>query len=79
MYLYGWPVLQVARAMMGDGAPWWAIFAAALPAAAMLGLLSWHLLEKRALRLKHWRPSAMPRRNAAIAASTQAEASSAGA
>jgi peptidoglycan/LPS O-acetylase OafA/YrhL len=55
MYLYGWPVEQVARALLGHGAPWWAIFGTALPAAAVLGFVSWHLVEKRALRLKRYR------------------------
>jgi peptidoglycan/LPS O-acetylase OafA/YrhL len=51
-YLYGWPVEQVARAMLGDHRTWWAVFGISLPAAIMLGWLSWHLLEKRCLRLK---------------------------
>jgi peptidoglycan/LPS O-acetylase OafA/YrhL len=56
MYLYGWPAEQVVRALLGEGAPWWAIFGMALPVAAILGFLSWHLLESRVLRFKKYRP-----------------------
>lgn len=31
---------------------WWAVFALSLPTSLLLGWLSWHLLEKRALGLK---------------------------
>lgn len=72
MYLYGWPVEQVARAVLGESASWWEIFAVSLPAAALLGFLSWHLLEKRALRLKRWRPGSVPADNAQMAPSAHA-------
>jgi peptidoglycan/LPS O-acetylase OafA/YrhL len=72
MYLYGWPVQQVARAVLGEGASWWEIFALSLPAAALLGFLSWHLLEKRALRLKRWRLAPIPLDNAQMAPSAHA-------
>jgi peptidoglycan/LPS O-acetylase OafA/YrhL len=55
MYLYGWPMEQVARAIIGPGAAWWQIFPLGLAGAAALGFLSWHLLEEHALRLKKWR------------------------
>ncbi|WP_201839013.1 acyltransferase family protein [Microvirga zambiensis] len=50
-YLYGWPVQQLVRAWLGEGAQWWEIFAVSLPAALALGFVSWHLVEKPALRL----------------------------
>jgi peptidoglycan/LPS O-acetylase OafA/YrhL len=31
---------------------WWALFAVALPVTALFAFLSWHLVEKRALRFK---------------------------
>lgn len=52
MYLYGWPVQQVVRASLGEGARWAAVFAWSAPIALLLGFASWHLVEKRALRLK---------------------------
>ncbi|WP_427145373.1 acyltransferase family protein [Rhizobium pisi] len=51
-YLYGWPVEQVMNHALGQYSTWWAVFALSLPASWLLGWLSWHLLEKRALRLK---------------------------
>ncbi|ABC89155.1 putative acetyltransferase protein [Rhizobium etli CFN 42] len=51
-YLYGWPVEQVMNHALGEDSTWWAVFALSLPTAWLLGWLSWHLLEKRALRLK---------------------------
>jgi len=59
MYLYGWPIEQIARALLGEATSWWAIFAIALPVSAALGFVSWHLLEKRALQFKKWRPVVM--------------------
>lgn len=53
-YLYGWPTEQLARAALGDQARWWSVLALSLPSALLLGWLSWHLLERRALRLKTW-------------------------
>ena len=59
MYLYGWPIEQISRAVLGEATSWWAIFAIALPVSAALGFVSWHLLEKRALQFKKWRPVVM--------------------
>jgi peptidoglycan/LPS O-acetylase OafA/YrhL len=63
MYLYGWPIEQVARALLGEATSWWAIFAIALPVSAALGFVSWHLVEKRALQFKKWRPVVMAASN----------------
>jgi peptidoglycan/LPS O-acetylase OafA/YrhL len=50
-YLYGWPVEQLVRFYLGEGAHWWAIFCMSLPLALALGFVSWHLIEKPAMRL----------------------------
>ena len=64
LYIYGWPVEQSLVWLHGGAMPWWQLFAAALPLTAVLAFLSWHLIEKRALRLK---PQAAPRPRAALA------------
>ena len=52
MYIYGWPVEQGVIWLLGRQAAWWQVFLLALPAAAALAFLSWHLVESPALRLK---------------------------
>lgn len=52
IYLYGWPVQQLIAQFEPDWGPY-KMTAAALPAAWILGALSWHLVEKRALYLKN--------------------------
>jgi YD repeat-containing protein len=49
-YIYGWPVEQCVRAACGDGAMWWKVFLMSLPITLLLGFLSWHMVEKVALR-----------------------------
>jgi peptidoglycan/LPS O-acetylase OafA/YrhL len=66
IYIYGWPVEEAVMWASGGRASWWQLFLAALPAAAALAFLSWHLVESRALRLK---PRA--RRPAVISAAAQ--------
>jgi peptidoglycan/LPS O-acetylase OafA/YrhL len=51
-YLYGWPMEQVMNHALGQYSTPWTVLALSLPASLLLGWLSWHLLEKRALRLK---------------------------
>ena len=63
LYIYGWPVEQAAIWLTGGRAAWWQVFAIALPATAAFAFLSWHLIERPALRLK---PGA--RRRAALPA-----------
>lgn len=52
LYIYGWPVEQTVTWLHGGAAPWWQVFAWSLPASAALAFLSWHLVEKAAIRLK---------------------------
>jgi peptidoglycan/LPS O-acetylase OafA/YrhL len=52
LYIYGWPAEEAVIWLMGGRALWWQVFGLALPAAAALAFLSWHLVEEPALRLK---------------------------
>jgi peptidoglycan/LPS O-acetylase OafA/YrhL len=52
IYIYGWPVEQGVIWLLGGRAVWWQVFLLALPMAAALAFLSWHLVESPALRLK---------------------------
>jgi peptidoglycan/LPS O-acetylase OafA/YrhL len=52
LYIYGWPVEQTVVYQTGGAAPWWRVFAIALPLSALCAFLSWHLIKKRALALK---------------------------
>jgi peptidoglycan/LPS O-acetylase OafA/YrhL len=51
-YLYGWPVEQIVRSVMGTSASAWMLFLISIPLASTCGWLSWHLVEKHALTLK---------------------------
>ncbi|HEX6840621.1 MAG TPA: acyltransferase [Stellaceae bacterium] len=59
LYIYGWPVEQTLVYLSGGTLAWWQLFPPALALTAALAFLSWHLIEKRALRLK-------PRARAAV-------------
>ncbi len=52
LYIYGWPAEQAVIWGLGGHAAWWQVFGLGLPLAACLAFLSWHLVEKPALRLK---------------------------
>jgi peptidoglycan/LPS O-acetylase OafA/YrhL len=52
IYIYGWPAEQGVVWLLGGRAAWWQVFLLALPIAATLAFLSWHLIERPALRLK---------------------------
>jgi peptidoglycan/LPS O-acetylase OafA/YrhL len=52
IYIYGWPVEQAVIWLFGGRAAWWQVFLTALPTAAALAFLSWHLVERPMLRLK---------------------------
>jgi len=51
-YLYGWPAEEIAVYILGGQPPWWQIFALALPMAATLAGISWHVVERPMLRWK---------------------------
>jgi peptidoglycan/LPS O-acetylase OafA/YrhL len=80
IYIYGWPAEQGAIWFLGGTASWWQVFLLSLPAAAALALLSWHLVESPALRLKPAgrRPPASPRREAGVEAGGAASMASLG-
>lgn len=50
IYLYGWPVEQTLRYALGPGATWWLVFLLTLPVAAVIALVSWHLVEAPSIR-----------------------------
>jgi peptidoglycan/LPS O-acetylase OafA/YrhL len=52
LYIYGWPVEEGVIWMLGGRGLWWQVFALALPVTAGLAALSWHFVERPALRLK---------------------------
>ncbi|HEX7969426.1 MAG TPA: acyltransferase [Stellaceae bacterium] len=62
LYIYGWPVEQTLLYATGGTLTWWRLFLLALPISAALAFLSWHLVEKLALRLK---PRSLPGAGAA--------------
>ena len=68
IYIYGWPAEQAVIWLLGGRAAWWQVFLLALPAAAGLAFLSWHLVERPALRLKPSarRPTPLLRREAGV-------------
>jgi len=59
LYIYGWPVEQTVLYLRPGTGPA-LLFLIAFPIAAGLAFLSWHLVEKRALRLKPRHPVAAP-------------------
>jgi peptidoglycan/LPS O-acetylase OafA/YrhL len=52
LYIYGWPLEEAIMFASGGRATWWQVWLLALAGAALLGWLSWHLVERPALRLK---------------------------
>jgi peptidoglycan/LPS O-acetylase OafA/YrhL len=52
LYIYGWPCEAAAIWLMKGHAQWWQVCGVALPLAAALAFLSWHLVERPALSLK---------------------------
>ena len=59
LYIYGWPVEQTLLCATDGALAWWQLFPAAFLVSAALAFLSWHLVEKRALR---WKPTGRPAR-----------------
>jgi peptidoglycan/LPS O-acetylase OafA/YrhL len=52
LYIYGWPAEAVTVWLRGGHAAWYEVCAGGLVLGFALSFLSWHLIEKRALRLK---------------------------
>src|SRR5262249_32436898 len=52
LYIYCWPVEQTIVPLHGGEMAAGTLFAFALPVTAVLAFLSWHVIEKRALRFK---------------------------
>jgi peptidoglycan/LPS O-acetylase OafA/YrhL len=52
LYIYGWPAEAFTIWLRGGHAPWYEVFAGGLVIGFAMAFLSWHLIEKRALRLK---------------------------
>ncbi|HET7594137.1 MAG TPA: acyltransferase [Stellaceae bacterium] len=52
LYIYGWPVEQTLLYASGGALLWWQLFPLALMLSAAIAFLSWHLVEKPALRFK---------------------------
>jgi peptidoglycan/LPS O-acetylase OafA/YrhL len=50
IYIYGWPAEQFVLWLSGGHAAWWQVFCGGLLIAVPAAWLSWHLVEKRALR-----------------------------
>jgi len=52
IYLWAWPVQQAGIALLGRDAPFHVLLSVTLVVVIALSLASWHLVEKRSLRLK---------------------------
>jgi peptidoglycan/LPS O-acetylase OafA/YrhL len=52
IYIYAFPVQQTLIWLLGKQLSWGALFAVTLVSTGALAFMSWHLIEKRALRLK---------------------------
>jgi peptidoglycan/LPS O-acetylase OafA/YrhL len=50
LYIYGWPAEQFVAWLCGGVAPWWVVFLGSLAIAGPAAFLSWHGIEKPALR-----------------------------
>jgi len=60
IYIYGWPVTAMLMYASDGTARWWQLFFLAMPLAALVAFVSWHLIEAPALRLKPGRAAALP-------------------
>ncbi|RYZ43246.1 MAG: acyltransferase [Myxococcaceae bacterium] len=56
VYVYAFPVQQTVTWLLGGTVAWWVNATLSLPVVVLLAALSWHLVEKRALRLKNSPP-----------------------
>lgn len=55
LYIYGWPAENLIAWLSHGQAAWWQVFLGSLAVALPLAYVSWHLVEKRALRWGHAR------------------------
>lgn len=62
IYIYAWPVQQIGVALMGPQTPYLELLFITIPTTLALAAISWHAVEKNALRLKPGRQFA----NAAV-------------
>jgi peptidoglycan/LPS O-acetylase OafA/YrhL len=60
IYVWGWPVQQVGVLLLGGETPYLVLLAVTMAVTVPLAALSWHLVEKQALRLKPSRPRDQP-------------------
>ena len=61
IYLWGWPVQQIVATQMGVGVGFWRLLFVSLPVVVLLAFISWHVVEKRALRAKPSTSTEWPR------------------
>lgn len=52
IYIYAWPVQQLGVALMGRQTPYLELLSITIPVTVVLAAVSWHLVEKKALRFK---------------------------
>lgn len=52
IYIYAWPVQQIGVALLGERTPYLELLSITVPVTLVLAIASWHLVEKKALRLK---------------------------
>jgi peptidoglycan/LPS O-acetylase OafA/YrhL len=67
VYIYGWPAAQLVMYLSGGRANWWQILIGSLALSLALAWLSWHGVEKWALRWGRSRRAAVPRQQVAAA------------
>jgi peptidoglycan/LPS O-acetylase OafA/YrhL len=70
IYIYAWPVQQIGVALMGRQTPYLELLSITVPSTLALAAMSWHFVEKRALRFK---PGARPAGAAAVGAEVVSE------
>jgi peptidoglycan/LPS O-acetylase OafA/YrhL len=61
VYIYAFPVQQLVTALLGGRTVWWVNAALSLPVVVALAALSWHGVERPALRLKGAPPTLLTR------------------
>lgn len=67
VFLYGFVIQQVLMELVPGARVWWLNILLSVPAAAAVAALSWHFIEKPALKLKRFIPERLAwRRNAAL-------------